>query len=230
VEHGPDNAPSEKGEDPVALRTASVPAETFVFHEVPLVEATAQSLEGYGRIVDSFTGAPVEIVRWPAQGWRPVDPDTGDQGGTTEGIFSFWWKGDMLHGRNDAVGDSYLLGWSRDPREASEDAVDADRSRIFVWHSNYHPDGGQLFFPRKRTPFVTPLALPGDDIRPDKFVAFYCDGSFGVYIHPGIWHVAVLPLDPVADFDDRQGRVHARVSCNFIKEFGTYLAVPLRKP
>jgi hypothetical protein len=31
-------------------------------------------------------------------------------------------------------------------------------------------------------------------------------------------------------FDDRQGRVHARVSCHFVEEFGKYLSVPLRAP
>jgi hypothetical protein len=30
-----------------------------------------------------------------------------------------------------------------------------------------------------------------------------------------------------ARFFDRQGRVHARVSVDFVKEFGVYLAVPL---
>jgi hypothetical protein len=214
----------------MALRTATVPATSFHAHDVPLVEATPGRLKGYGRVVDRFDRSEIEIVRWPAQGWRPVDPDTGDQGGTTEGTFSFWWQGEVLYGRNEAVGDSYLLGWSRDPREASESVVNPDRSRILIWHANYHPDGGQLFFPQQRIPFVVPLALPGDDIGPEKFTAFYCDGSFGVYIHPGVWHEAVLPLAESAAFDDCQGRVHARVSCNFIKEFGTYLSVPLRKP
>jgi hypothetical protein len=199
-------------------------------HDVPLVAATPRSLEGYGRIVENFADAAIEIVRWPAQGWRPVDPDTGDQGGTTEGIFSFWWQGEVLYGRNEAVGDSYLIGWCRDPREASETATDPDRSRVLVWHANYHPDGGQLFFPRERSPFVVPLALPGDDIGPEKFVAFYCDGGSGIYIHPGVWHEAVFPLAEAAAFDDRQGRVHARVSCNFIEEVGACLSVPLREP
>ena len=197
---------------------------------MPLVAATPQSLEGYGRLVDNFATAAIEIVRWPAQGWRPVDPDTGDQAGTTEGTFSFWWKGEVLYGRNEAVGDSYLLGWARDPREASETAVNPDRSRVLIWHANYHPDGGQIFFPQNRIPFVVPLALPGDDIQPAKFVAFYCDGSAGLYIHPGVWHEAVFPLAEAAAFDDRQGRVHARVSCDFSREFGRYLAVPLRTP
>jgi len=210
--------------------TAATLSDAFVAHELPVVAATAESLDGYGRLVDSFADTKIEIVRWPAQGWRPVDPDTGDQAGTTEGIFSFHWKGEVLYGSNEAVGDSYLLGWSRDPREASETAVNPDRSRVCIWHANYHPDGGQLFFPREPVPFVVPLALPGDDIRPDKFVAFYCDGRAGLYIHPGVWHEAVFPLAQAAAFDDRQGRVHARVSCDFVREFGTYLSVPLRAP
>ena len=75
-----------------------------------------------------------------------------------------------------------------------------------------------------------PLALPGDDIAPDKFVGFYCDGRRGLYFHPGVWHTPALPFASTAVFDDRQGRVHARVSCHFVEEFGKYLAVPLRAP
>jgi len=75
-----------------------------------------------------------------------------------------------------------------------------------------------------------PPALPGDDIAPDKFVGFYCDGRRGLYFHPGVWHTPALPFAATAVFDDRQGRVHARVSCDFVEEFGKYLAVPLRAP
>ena len=62
-----------------------------------------------------------------------------------------------------------------------------------------------------------PLALPGDDVTPERFVAFWCDGSHGLYIHPNIRHGAVVPLDDQAEFLDRQGRVHARVSVDFVK-------------
>jgi hypothetical protein len=37
----------------------------------------------------------------------------------------------------------------------------------------------------------------------------------------------VVPLDDEAQFLDRQGRVHARVSVNFVEEFGCYLGSPL---
>ena len=46
------------------------------------------------------------------------------------------------------------------------------RSRYLLWHCNYHPDGGQLFFPLEKRPFVVPLALPGDDVQPKDFVCF----------------------------------------------------------
>ena len=36
-----------------------------------------------------------------------------------EGIFEFRWKGDTLYARNNAVGDSYLFGWSNWPEEAA---------------------------------------------------------------------------------------------------------------
>ena len=35
-----------------------------------------------------------------------------------------------------------------------------------------HEEGGQVFYPRDLEPFVALLALPGDDITPQDFVAF----------------------------------------------------------
>ena len=69
-----------------------------------VVDATSASLQGYGELVDDPQARAVEIVRWPQQGWRPVDADTGDQGGTVEGVFVSEWRGDILFGRRDAVG------------------------------------------------------------------------------------------------------------------------------
>ena len=84
-------------------------------HEAPLVLATEESLAGYGHIVHDPKSFPIEITRWPAQGWRPIDKNSGDQGGVTEGIFEAWWSGETLYARNGAVGDSYLFGWSNGP-------------------------------------------------------------------------------------------------------------------
>jgi ureidoglycolate lyase len=197
-------------------------------HRVELVAATADNLTGYGCLVEAEPERfPIEIVRWPAQGWRPVDANSGDQGGVAEGIFEFWWKGETLYARNNAVGDSYIFAWSNWPEQAATDGPATPRQQALVWRANYHPDGGQLFYPLHGESFIVPLALPGDEVHPEHFVAFVCDGSTGLYIHPNIWHGAIVPLDDQAELLDRQGRVHARVSVDFAKEFGCYLSIPL---
>ena len=96
-----------------------------------------------------------------------------------------------------------------------------------MWHANYHPDGGQLFFPLEPGAFVIPLALPGDDIAPESFKAFHFSGGQGLYIHPNVWHETIIPLVDRMRFFDRQGKVHARISVHFGREFGVYLSVPL---
>jgi hypothetical protein len=197
-------------------------------HETPVVVADDGALAGYGCLVECPEDFPIEITRWPAQGWRPIDDHSGDQGGTTEGVFEFWWKGQTLYARNNAVGDNYLFGWSNWPEEATSAGTSPHRDRVLIWRANYHPDGGQLFFPLDGQKFCVPLALPGDDVRPEYFVTFWCDGSRGLYIHPYVWHGALVPLEDHAQFLDRQGRVHARVSVDFPKEFGCYLVSPLR--
>ena len=195
--------------------------------EVPLIVATEDSLRGYGCLVDDPQSFEIEIVCWPAQGWRPVDEGTGTEAGFVEGIFHGEWRGDVLYGSNEAVSGNYVLGWSTDPQNASSDIRTCPREKVLLWHMNYHPDGGQMFHPLDNQPFVIPAALPGDDLAPEKVVAFWCDGSKGLYIHPGIWHEGIFPVHDRQRFLDRQGRVHARVSCDVGQEFGIYLSVPL---
>ncbi|MBX2886178.1 MAG: ureidoglycolate lyase [Granulosicoccus sp.] len=207
------------------------------WHEVPLVRATDESVKGFGQLVEDPENCEIEIIRWPAQGWRPVDEGTGDEAGWVEGVFSCEWQGDVLYGRNDAVNGHYVLGWSKDPQHASSHARNnsaadnpfgpANRKQVLLWHMNYHPDGGQLFYPLEPKPFIVPVALPGDNLRASDVIALWCDGSKGLYIHPNIWHEGVFPQDQTHRFLDRQGKVHARVSCDIGKEFGVYLACPL---
>ncbi|MEM7124432.1 MAG: ureidoglycolate hydrolase, partial [Pseudomonadota bacterium] len=82
--------------------------------DVPLIEATDDSVKGYGHLVDQPDDVEIEIVRWPQQGWRPVDDGTGDEAGWVEGVFHGSWAGDVLMGTNDAVNGHYVLGWSTD--------------------------------------------------------------------------------------------------------------------
>lgn len=195
--------------------------------EIPLIRATPENFAPYGTIVTDFMNHPVPITQWPHTGWRSVEAGTGDEGGYMEGIFEFWWEGDVLFGENKAVNDRYILGWSENPETARADNPDPDRSKLLIWHANHHPDGGQLFYPLDNRPFIAALACTGDDMQPEDWVAFYCDGSFGVCLNAGIWHEAITPLAPIARFYDKQGAVHARVGANFPKEFGILLSIPL---
>lgn len=150
--------------------------------------------------------------------------------GITEGDFVMRRQGDFMIARNHAVNGYYITGWFADPAFATTEGTSPNYSRVLVREANYHPDGGQVFFPRDSAPFVALLALPGDDVQPEDFVAFYCDGSFGIQIFPNIWHQPVFPVDESATFYDKQGKVHACIAVDFVKEFNTYLSVPLIKP
>ena len=197
-------------------------------HRVPLVVASAETLRGYGHVVPDFAGGQVTIVTWPQPDWRPVVPGTGNEGGIVEDRFEMVRHGEVQHAVNHAVGRSYITGWFTDPGTASATRAPADTSRIYTHEANYHPDGGQIFSPCEAEPFVALLAKPGDDITPDDFVAFHCDGSFGLHIDPGVWHQPVFPVNARASFDDKQGRVHCCIAVNFVTEFGCYLEVPLQ--
>ncbi len=220
-----------------AGNAAAVSARTFDYlnpdlpaglqHVVmPVVSASDESLRGYGHLVTSPDDCRIQITRWPAQGRRPVDADTGVQGGTTEGVFVSDWQGDILYGRNEAVGGHYILAYAEPPEHARSDHVRPPR-RMLLWHANYHPDGGQLFFPLDHAPFFVPLALPGDEVQPTDFVCFAFDGRQGLYIHPDVWHEGVFGLRGTTRFFDKQGAVHARVSVDFAREFGCLLEAPI---
>ncbi len=193
---------------------------------IPIVDADEDSLKGYGILVEDPADVEIEIVRWPAQGWRPVDLDSGNEGGTTEGVFVSSWKGDILYGSNEAVGGEYVLGYGVEPTAARTDHA-GNPQELLMWHANYHPDGGQLFFPLDKQPYLVPLALPGDDVTPSDFVCFRFPADKGCCIHPNIWHDGVFALRGTQRFFDRQGRVHARVSVDFAREFNCLLRADL---
>jgi hypothetical protein len=203
----------------------NLPSDLPAFR-IPIIRATEDSVKGYGCLVDDPNNFEIEITRWPAQGWRPVDIDSGDEGGTKQGIFLSEWKGDILYGSNEAVGGEYILAYSTNPEKASVESNQIP-NKILLWHSNYHPDGGQLFFPIDKRPYLVPVALPGDDIRPEHFVCFLCDGKQGLYIHANIWHEGVFAINGKQRFLDRQGAVHARVSVDFAREFNCLLEISL---
>jgi hypothetical protein len=202
--------------------------EGLAFHRMPVVRATPTTLADFGELIDDPAAVEIEIVRWPSAGHRPVDTDTGTGGGLKQGIFESAWDGDVLYGRNSAVGGHYVLAYATEPALAQTGHA-RPPARMLLWHANYHPDGGQLFHPLERRPFYVPLARPGDDVRPEDFICFAFDGAQGLYIHPNIWHEGVFALDGRLSFTDRQGAVHARVSVDFAREFGCLLEAPIKR-
>eukprot|EP01135_Chromosphaera_perkinsii_P011361 Nk52_evm6s2391 gene=Nk52_evmTU6s2391 len=196
-------------------------------HHVPIVIATEESLRGYGRIVRDFDAEEVWITTWPQQGSRRIQAGTGRAGGVTSGDFLYEWRGEYLTAVNKAVADGdYITG--RLPASAKKESCGAPRKGVLVREANYHPDGGQVFFPMNNEPFVALLALPGDDIKMEDFKAFYFDGTFGVQIKPSIWHQPVYPIPDKAVFRGKQGRVHACVCMDTVEEFNKYMYVPLQ--
>lgn len=205
----------------------SIGRKEATIHVVPIVVASEETLQGYGRIVHDFDKEQVIIEVWPTQGWRPVVVGTGNEAGIVEDGFTMLRKGNILFAENQAVARRYITGWYDDPALADSQALPTNLKRIFTHEANYHPDGGQVFYPDDGRPFVALLAKPGDDITPKDFIAFYFDGSFGVQIYPNVWHQPMFPVQDCATFRNKQGAVHACIGVDFLKEFGAYLSVPL---
>lgn len=208
--------------------------------DVPLTLATDSSLAGFGHVVTNFRTCGCAITPWPTSGWRKLVPGTGDEGGCVEDVFELQRVGHVQYARNVGLGRRYVTGWyGADPALSAqlEGAEPPSLDAVLTHEANYHPDGAQVFASRG-APFVLLLAPPGDDITPASFRAFYVDpasGAVGVHVNAGVWHQPAFPaactaqLGPIT-MDNRQGKVHACVGCDFLTEFGGYLRVPLSLP
>jgi len=193
-------------------------------HQVPLIPLNEETAAGLGVLIRSIDEAEIAQRPWNPYGSRPVT--SGGHGETVEGPFDIFWKGEMMFSQNNAVNRRDLLGWHVDPSEAREDRQPVDRTRLLVDEVNYHDDGGQAFI-APGVPTVFLLAPPGDDVTPDQFRAIYSDGTYGMNMHPGVWHTAPLCLTEHATYDNRQGSIHATVGLWARDEWGLLLDVPL---
>ena len=203
-------------------------------HKVPLVKATTENFKKYGKFVYDYDNEKVQLVTWPAQGFRPIMYGTGFGGGITEGKFVYCWDNYVLRAINNAVGGNYITGilpLNNIGLVKSDDSV-KNKKVVLTREANYHPDGGQIFYPiyepeQEIKPFILLLALPGDDVKLEDFVAFYFDGTYGVQILPNIWHQPVYITSQEATFMTKQGKVHACVGGDTKNEFGKWLEIPL---
>jgi hypothetical protein len=153
-----------------------------------------------------------------------------------EDIFRYGRRGAVQFAENVGLGRVYVTGWYSDDPAAARETVEPsaeERASVLTHEANYHPDGAQVFASRDGAPFVLLLAKPGDDVRAESFVAFYVDpaldGIVGVHVNAGVWHQPAFPSSGVDNItlDNRQGKVHACVGVDFVREFGCYLRVPL---
>ena len=217
--------------------TASASVKVF---DVPLLLATRENLVGFGHLISDFASAGCSITPWPVSGWRKLIPGTGDEGGCVEDVFLLERRGHVQYARNVGLDRQYVTGWfGEDPAESAakegEEPLPQALRSVLTHEANYHPDGAQVFAAKgdHPQPFVLLLAPPGDDVAPASFRAFYVDpaqGALGVHVNAGVWHQPAFPAASATAsvvMDNRQGRVHACVGCDFLSEFGGYLRVPL---
>ena len=204
-------------------------------HAVPLLPATAATLAGFGRPITDFAACGCDITPWPTSGWRPLCPGTGAEGGVVEDVFRLTRVGGVQFAENVGLGRQYVTGWyGEDPAAAREGAEPAALGALLTHEANYHPDGAQVFASKDGQPFVLLLGRRGDDVAPDSFRAFLVDpaapgGVVGVHVDAGTWHQPAFPAGGArsVEMHNRQGKVHACVAVDFVKEWGCYLQVPL---
>lgn len=190
---------------------------------VPIIIANAESLKGYGEIVYNFEKSKVINVPWPKTNGRKLDDNTGDQALETFGLFEFYYEKNYCCAKNNSVpnGD-YITG------VMVEDEKESNKIIIHTFEANYHPDGGQIVYPCKNDKgFVVLLSKSDDNIKPEDFVAFYCDGSFGIQILPNIWHQPIYPISEKGEYYNKQCSVHGCVTVNTLEEFNTILKLEI---
>ncbi|KAL3888402.1 hypothetical protein ACJMK2_000770 [Sinanodonta woodiana] len=189
---------------------------------VPCVVASEKTLPGYGTIIHDFDQADVKISPYPVKGWRQLCPGTGIQGQTRSGYFKYQWIEDLCVAINTSVNWGYMVTGRLQAGVSPQ-----KRTRVLVREANYHPDGGQAFYPCNNEPFIAVLALPTDDIKPEHFKAFYFDGTFGVNLHPDVWHQPLYPITNEAVYKTKQAATYACISMDTVDEFGKFLSIPL---
>jgi ureidoglycolate hydrolase len=192
-------------------------------YNVPILNANEETLKGYAQIVDNFSKTKVINVTWPKTEGRPLDKNTGNQAKETFGIFEFYYDKNYCRAKNNSVPNGeYITG------VMTEEEKIPNKRIIYTFEANYHPDGGQIISPTKNNnDFIVLLSKAGDNIKPEDFVAFYCDGTFGIQILPNVWHQPIYPIAQKSNYYNKQCSVHGCVTVNTLEEFNTLLKMEI---
>ena len=187
-------------------------------YKVPIVVANDENIKKYGRLIktyDEYLLEDVIIKKWPKTKGRAICIGTGTGGGITEGYFKFWKDGNYYKSKNESKNESYISG------------VLTNNQTIITREANYHPDSSQVFYPLINSPYILLLALPGDDVKLEKFIGFYFDGKCGIHIFPDVWHQPIFPINGIGKLKNKQGSVHACVKVDILEEFKTWLEIDI---
>ena len=208
-----------------------IPENIHIF-EVPIIEATEESIKDYGRFVDNFANEKVINVKWPTQTnvnsekgsiyYREIDTNTGDEALATYGVFTSYYDDKYCYSTNTSVKNGeYIIGVK--PKTEK-------KNYFYTVEMNYHACGSQVVMNYNNEPFYLLLSKADDTIKPEDCRLFYFNGSKGFNIYPYIWHQPMYPLVEAYKnvvSQNKQCSVHSCVTCNFIDEYKTILRINL---
>ena len=162
-------------------------------YQVPIVQATHQSIKEYGKFVDNFENEKVINTTWPKPkelklvkdvGYkytRPIDKLTGDEALPTIGVFNSYYSDNYCYSTNTSVRNGeYIIGVKPNNEK--------NTNNIYTREMNYHLCGGQVIKNRDKIPFLLLLSKADDFIKPEDCILFQFDGTCGFQIYPNIWH------------------------------------------
>lgn len=184
---------------------------------VPLKVATEENTRHFGRFVTDFKKEEVWLSPWPRPDWRPIRRGTE--------IFT---EIETREVRNKWEGEKWRsITKNRDEAFLPPGVATEDRGHVLSRMANYHPSGGQVFYPAWGNSFVLVLAQPGDNVKPEDFLAFYFDGKSGFQVNVNVWHQAIFSEEDETFFLTKHSKVHPCIEVDILQEFGRYLKVPL---
>uniref|UniRef100_A0A914V413 Uncharacterized protein n=1 Tax=Plectus sambesii TaxID=2011161 RepID=A0A914V413_9BILA len=152
--------------------------------DIPYVLATEENLAGFAKFValDDKSEKQVNCVKWPSPNGRPVDGGMG--GGFDEDEFVFRWTDDgVCRAETENVQGGFACGNEKD-------------GAIWAMEANNHPDSDQIFWPLDGQPMIVVLSKHADEatVDPRTFAAFYLDGTKGINVLAGVYHLVAFPV------------------------------------
>ena len=180
---------------------------------IPIVRATAENINGYGKLLSSPSEIKYLNSEWVTKSYRKV---INNEAPPTVGLFHHFRKNDGWYETNAAVGGDYKTGLY-------------DDGHIYLRELNYHPCGPQIVYPMPPlTDYIIVLAPPGDGIQITDIKAFHIPDNCGLQINAGVWHQPSFPIFGDMWMYNIQSSVHACVLYDSVDEDGVLMKVNIK--